>query len=81
MKVIKILLGYEGQDPNGSKKILKTSVQVFTLKPHSQPGLPVNEEQGAVVSRLRDVMSMKKFIEVPSLKSRRTGSDGSGEAR
>ena len=31
---------------------------------------PVNEEQGAVVSRLREVMSMKKFIEVPSLKSR-----------
>ena len=31
---------------------------------------PVNEEQGTVVARLREVMSMKKFIQVPSLKSR-----------
>ena len=31
---------------------------------------PVTEEQGAVVARLREVMLMKKFIEVPSLKSR-----------
>ena len=39
MKVIKILLEFEGWDPNGSKKTLKKSIQIFTLKPHSQPGL------------------------------------------
>ena len=31
---------------------------------------PVNVEQKAVVTRLREVISMKKFIQVPSLKSR-----------
>ena len=31
---------------------------------------PVNEEQKAVASRLREVVAMKKFIQVPSLKSR-----------
>ena len=39
MEVIKILLEFEGWDPNGSKKTLKKSIQIFTLKPHSQPGL------------------------------------------
>ena len=43
MKVIKILLEFEGWDPNGSKKTLKKSVQIFTLKPHSQPGLKIEK--------------------------------------
>ena len=31
---------------------------------------PVNEEQAKIVSRLREVVAMKKFVQIPSLKSR-----------
>ena len=41
MKVIKILLEFEGWDPNGSKKTLKKCARIFTPKPHPQPGLLV----------------------------------------
>ena len=39
MKVIKILLEFEGWDPNGSKKTLKKRARIFTPKPHPEPGL------------------------------------------